>query len=1362
MHIHFSKPVVGLAAVLVLSSFLCGTADCEPVINEPVTTFGLGTLRCAAYSPDGAHVVTAGGDGIYIWNSATGSLLHSLKGHAEGISAVAFSPDGTQLLTGSLNGTARLWRENISDCACTFIGHTDTVTSVAFSPDGARVLTGSLDNTAKLWNAATGCCIRTFTGHWSDVNAVAFSPSGIQVVTGSDDGTAKLWDASSGSCIRTFEGHAYSVTSVAFSPGGTQVLTGSLDDTAKLWDADTGASIRTFTGHSFWVHAVAFSPDGAHVLTGSGDQTAKLWDAATGSCIRTFTRHRLAIVSVAFSPNGTQALTVSEDSTAKLWDTASGSCTLTLTGHTQSVYGVAFSVDGTEALTGSSDGIATLWQISTGSATRAFSTASPSITSVAMSPDGTKVLTGSNDKNAKMWDAITGAWLQMFTGHTSPVNSVAFSPDSAQVLTGSADRTAKLWDVSTRSCIRTFTGHNWDVTSVAFSPDGVQVLTGSDDGTAKLWDAATGACVRTFTNAESACIDSVAFSPDGTQVLTGDWDGTAKLWDAATGVCTRTFTGHTGAVSSAVFSPDGAQVLTGSHDKTAKLWDAATGSCIRTFVAHTSVVTSVAISPDGSQMLTGSSDGTAKLWHVGDPAWWLQIDEPEGSGTTGLEPGTYGYDTAAQVLATPAFGWWFSRWEGSAVGGYATDNPVTIPPGTAGEVKTLNAVFSPNAIEGHVYDAESNQAIPGAWIAIFHGDDPDSADEYAWTYVGSTLTDDNGFYRFEALESRSYCIRTSTFRSGDFSYYSDGRFNVSVQYGVTVTADFHLQRAGCIYGYVYDEAGNPLHNAPVFTQGPETEDSPDELLVWTEEDGSYELIVPPTEHRFYSLWCEGGGVFVPQVAPGLYSAETTGTRGPDFYMIAGGSGHGFAMTEDGAPIANTSVIVYTEGRANTYAATDENGEYHIFGLPPNIGFYLFTSDFRYEAGGKVYVSTWGERYIGPFTVAAGETIELPDLVFAEAGTVSGIVTDQNGTPMAGVEVGMCGTDVFGGTVWLEDEEGGAVTDDEGFYLIEAPPGTYTFLVREPLYELQPTSVTVERGQNTICDLQLTAHTGYVTVTGSIANFPAIAPTNEDGVPLPYEHDDYSGDVAVVAWRPDTEWTTGPQFFEPLLVVGTSVEDGYTDQFQPSDEPAGSFGIRIPPGAYDMVGCVASPESSNGWWVQFSDPLRVDGQPGQRIDGLSITIPIGTGKVTGKVIFPSASRGIVGEDSVAITLLEAGSIGGPGRSMGRPTPAGNYILGNLPAASYYLYAVTPGFEPFVSGTFSLSPGQTVIRNIVFGIAGDANLDCTVNILDLIFVRNRINRSIDTGDNWQADVTGDGKINILDLIFVRNNLNTKCPD
>jgi WD40 repeat protein len=182
------------------------------------------------------------------------------------------------------SSTVKVWNSTTGVVLNTITGHTDYVYSLAFSPDGTKLLTGSLDNTAKLWNASTGAVIRTFTGHTSDVLSVAFSTDGTQVLTGSTDHTAKLWNASTGAETLTFTGHTKPVQSVAFSPDGTKVLTGG-DRTAKLWDASTGILIHTFAGQTYNVYSVAFSPDGTKVLTGSDDNTAKLWNAATGESL---------------------------------------------------------------------------------------------------------------------------------------------------------------------------------------------------------------------------------------------------------------------------------------------------------------------------------------------------------------------------------------------------------------------------------------------------------------------------------------------------------------------------------------------------------------------------------------------------------------------------------------------------------------------------------------------------------------------------------------------------------------------------------------------------------------------------------------------------------------------------------------------------------------------------------------------------------------------------------------------------------------------------------------------------------------------------------------------------------------------
>ena len=79
--------------------------------------------------------------------------------------------------------------------------------AVASSPDGKRVASGSIDNTVRLWDAGTGASLLTLQGHTESVFAVAFSPDGKRVASGSGDKTVRLWDAETGSPLATLEGH---------------------------------------------------------------------------------------------------------------------------------------------------------------------------------------------------------------------------------------------------------------------------------------------------------------------------------------------------------------------------------------------------------------------------------------------------------------------------------------------------------------------------------------------------------------------------------------------------------------------------------------------------------------------------------------------------------------------------------------------------------------------------------------------------------------------------------------------------------------------------------------------------------------------------------------------------------------------------------------------------------------------------------------------------------------------------------------------------------------------------------------------------------------------------------------------------
>jgi WD40 repeat protein len=155
------------------------------------------------------------------------------------------------------------------------------VISVAYSPDGSHIVSGSYDKTVRIWDASTGAQVKQLDGHTSLVISVAYSPDGSHIVSGSYDNTVRIWDASTGAQVRQLDGHTEAVTSVAYSPDGSHIVSGSYDKTVRIWDTSTGAQVKQLDGHTEAVTSVAYSPDGSHIVSGSYDKTVQGVKVAT-------------------------------------------------------------------------------------------------------------------------------------------------------------------------------------------------------------------------------------------------------------------------------------------------------------------------------------------------------------------------------------------------------------------------------------------------------------------------------------------------------------------------------------------------------------------------------------------------------------------------------------------------------------------------------------------------------------------------------------------------------------------------------------------------------------------------------------------------------------------------------------------------------------------------------------------------------------------------------------------------------------------------------------------------------------------------------------------------------------------------
>ena len=612
-----------LAALFALTLF----AENSPAQTERTIERHMSDVYSVAYSPDGTQLASGSYDNtIRIWNAETGKPIWTLRGHTEVVLSVAYSPDGSQLASGSGDGTVRIWNAETGKPIRTLRGHTGSVLSVAYSPDGAQIASGGSDGTVWIRNAETGKLIRALGGHTTWVYSVAYSPDGSQLTT-SSHGMARIWNAETGNPIRTLvAGLEYiTVLSVAYSPDGSQLVGGGSNGDVLFWDAETGnGPIRTLEG-GLYIHSVAYSPDGTRIASnGYYGSDVLIRNAETGRLIRRLEGHTgfdmhfvgSAVSSVAYSPDGAQLASNGINGVVHIWNAETGDPIRTLGGHTGEITSVAYSPDGTRLASGGADNTIQLWNVETGA--YVFQTLgghTGGVASVAYSPDGTRLASGGYDDTVRIWNADTGDPIRTLKGHTDWVSSVAYSPDGTRIASASGDGTVQIWNADTGDPIRTLKEHTGRVRSVAYSPDGTRIASGGEDGTMRIWNADTGDPIRTL-KGRTNWVSSVAYSPDGAQIAAGD--GTVRIWHADTGDPIRTLKGPTVWALSVAYSPDGTRIAGGDYDSTVRIWNADTGDQIRTFEGHTYEVRSVAYSPDGAWIASAGRDGTIRIWRVED------------------------------------------------------------------------------------------------------------------------------------------------------------------------------------------------------------------------------------------------------------------------------------------------------------------------------------------------------------------------------------------------------------------------------------------------------------------------------------------------------------------------------------------------------------------------------------------------------------------------------------------------------------------------------------------------------------------------------------------------------------------------
>jgi WD40 repeat protein len=597
-----------------------------------------------------------------------------LRGHAQTITALAFSPNGTRLVTASRDDTAMVW-EVETGAPQRILGQPSPdagnrggdLDFVGVGADGRAIITRSAAAGALRWSGDGGT--EPLLEADERAQAMSLTPNGERLAT-AVDGVVDLWTFRDGGWndrTQAYESSEGAITRLQLSPDGSRLLVVAAER-ARLIDVaspsrGTGTGILELEGHREGLEA-AFSADGTRVATvdpsgmirvwstagaepprvlqGTGevraiaidpradqiavalDQVVEVWSLATGEKRSTLRGHLSIVSDLAFSPDGAVLATVAWDRTLRLWDARTFTERAILEGHADQIRHVAFSPDGEWIATGAIDGEARLWSAHSTTQRTLLAGGDDTFKAIALAPNGTWV---ARAKPGAASIQITGLSTGPSTGPRSGesseidvdgVTALAIAPDSQRLVTAGADRVPMVWRHGPDGVefVGELPAHAALVLAIAFSANAERMATADASGAVKLWNAATLAPMGELMAHERGT-SIVALSGDGRRLMTlGDLGAKqVKLWDFAQ--LDQPLASHRvdELVFAAAYPPTGDRLVIGDYMGRVQLWSHETDA-VTVLPGHLANVNAIAISPDGTRMVTSGLDAKVELWDL--------------------------------------------------------------------------------------------------------------------------------------------------------------------------------------------------------------------------------------------------------------------------------------------------------------------------------------------------------------------------------------------------------------------------------------------------------------------------------------------------------------------------------------------------------------------------------------------------------------------------------------------------------------------------------------------------------------------------------------------------------------------------
>jgi WD40 repeat protein len=585
-----------------------------------------GDIDAVAFSPDGHWLATGSADKtIRIWDLPTGRSLHILMGHTDAVWSLAFSRDGKRLASTSQDGSVRVWDAVTGNMLYT-LNQGGVPTEAVFSHDGQFLIFASQSSTEEglalleICNAANGKKLRVITANWNHAYSLVATPNGHLLSSGGEgedgdvDVTTKVWDLQTGKELKSLP-----ISAQAISPDGRQIAsaTSSSEGTRiALYDSDSGKLIRTLDVSDQYVGHLVFAPEGSR-LVGSAGSTIESWDTESGKELGALPGD---------NSSATQALAISSDGkflafanysgyTTKVWDLATSRIVNTVAGNPSSGY-LLFGRDG-HLLVSEPKGLH-IWDVASGEEISNY----PAVAGgrIVISEDGTW-LASNPQTNVRIWDTRMWAVANVTPAEGAHIWCMGFA--GSKIPAGIASTGVQSWHIANNSDAPSLLGSTY---AMATSPQGKFLAMGhARGGEVDVWDLTSGAKVTSFA-AHKLSVNQLEFSPDGKFLLTAGQEtpvtpamlsahqlpveSSVKLWDVGRWTPQAAFSSSTGE-----FSADSRYLAVSKDLGVIEVFDIAQSKTARVLTTQGYALGEVAFSPDGTWVAAFSQQGVS-VWNI--------------------------------------------------------------------------------------------------------------------------------------------------------------------------------------------------------------------------------------------------------------------------------------------------------------------------------------------------------------------------------------------------------------------------------------------------------------------------------------------------------------------------------------------------------------------------------------------------------------------------------------------------------------------------------------------------------------------------------------------------------------------------